>query len=301
MNTRFVLALTVVVLALAAPSSPSNITTAFGVRGTLVVALATKQGLLVCADRRTYDPVRGDLDDTEKITQIGNRAAFASTGIPTFYKLLTNSLTQQTTLVPGFLADSVAQSFFQKNGFTDSETSWQGLARELVQSFESFLRSTPYKFWPETGNPPDNALFQLGVFFLDEDGRAHASYVRFTYIKSPVPVINVFKSVEPDASFIRVRPIALGNIAVFTELREGVDKRFDDVRREHLLKRFMREGPEVKQVSLTDAERFARRVIRLTSERTHLLESSTFHVGPTTDVALLDPKKGFRWVVKNQH
>jgi len=66
------------------PGSFGTLNSVFQVSGSLVVAVPTKKGLVVCADKRTNDNLRGDLDTATKITQVSPNAAAASTGTPVF-------------------------------------------------------------------------------------------------------------------------------------------------------------------------------------------------------------------------
>lgn len=270
-----------------------------GASGTLVVGLSTKRGLLVCADKRTYDYLRGDLDAEVKITELTPQAVSTSTGTGTFYDILTDRLTNQQSLRLAFNADEVTRDYFLKNEFNDMKEFWQGLAQALIEQFEKFLYARPYNFWPESGNPPDNALFQLGIFYLDKSKSPAASYIRFCYIKDRTPIIKIYKVDEPKDSFSLVKPMMLGNTAVYNELMSGRDQRFDDIRSDKLISYFLKDRPPVKTVTVETALDFARRFIKLTSERTHLIENSAFHVGPTTDCILLGYKDGLKWLGKN--
>ncbi|MBI4258865.1 MAG: hypothetical protein HY619_07905 [Thaumarchaeota archaeon] len=264
--------------------------------GTLVVALATEDGLVVCADKRTYDYMRGDLDNAVKIRKLGPAALLSSTGSPTFYDIVTNRLSGQQSLRLAFDADAVAAEYFVTHEFNNSEPFWKGLAGRLVSAFQAYVGARPFAYWPETGNPPDNALFQLAIFFLDDSKHLQATFVRFGYIKVSPPSITVSAIHELPTTFERVKPMVLGNLAVWEELKLGDDKRFNDIRSEAQLMRFVRDKPAVNTVTTNAALTFAHRLITVTSQRTHLLENTTFHVGPTTDCALLSKRDGFQWL-----
>ncbi|MGH9829289.1 MAG: hypothetical protein ACREDR_39220, partial [Blastocatellia bacterium] len=49
--------------------------------GTLIVAIPTKDGLLVCADRRIHNDGDGDRDNVNKIHPVNSNAFYAASGI----------------------------------------------------------------------------------------------------------------------------------------------------------------------------------------------------------------------------
>jgi hypothetical protein len=233
------------------------------VHGTLIVALATNKGLVVCADKRTNDAIRGDLDSKLKIIQAAPSTLITVTGHPTFYDILDNR-----TLNLAFSAEDLTKSYFLKQGLYDNDEFWRNLAYRLKNEFEQFLYARPFRFWPETGDPPDNALFVIGVFHLDKARGPQAAYIRFSYIKSERPIITIRRIREPEANFTSLKPIMLGNLAVYNETTSGQDKRFDDMRSDKLLRHFLHDRPAVKTVSVASALDFSRKFIKLTSERT---------------------------------
>lgn len=266
------------------------------VSGTLIVGLATKEGLLICADKRTYDPLRGALDTEVKIVELTPTAVFAWTGIPVFYEILSDRTPDQPSLRVAFSAVDVVKGYFLNNRFSNTNDFWRGLSLALKEQFEKFLYAWPFTSWPETGNPPDNALFQLAFFYTDSANVPGAVLIRLCYEKSIPPSISTSKSEIQRSSFTEVRPIILGDTAVYDEVLSGKDKRFDDIRHDKLMSRFLTDRPPIQTVSVNAALDFARKFIKTTSERAHLIESTPFHVGPTTDCGLLGYKNGFKWL-----
>jgi hypothetical protein len=266
-------------------------------KGTLVVALATKDGLVVCADKRTYDWMRGDLDNEVKIRNLGTATLISSTGLVKFYDILTNRVNGQQSLRLGFDANAVATEYFETHGFDNSESFWKGFTEYLSSAFQAYIGARPFAHWPETGDPPDNALFQLAIFFLDALKQPDAVYVRFGYIKSNPPPISVSYFRESANIFQEVKPVVLGSVTVWKELETGRDERFNDIRTETQLMRFVRDRPLVNTVTIQAGLTFARRLITVTSQRTQLIENTNSHVGTTNDCALLSKHDGFQWQV----
>jgi hypothetical protein len=262
--------------------------------GTLVVAVATNRGLVVCADKRTYDRVRGDLDSKRKIIQVPPSTIVTATGNPTFYDILRDG-----SLRLAFSAEEVTRQYFLKEGFREDDEFWRNLAYALNSEFERYLNARPFRLWPETVDSDDNALFVIGVFHVDKATGPRALYIRFSYKKSMPPIITIRRFREPLASFSSVKPIMLGNLAVYQEIVSGVDKRFADMRSDKLLAHFLKAQPHVKTVTVNSGLAFARKFIKLTSERTGWIENTDFHVGPTTDCALLSTAGMFKWMGQN--
>src|SRR5437763_1875234 len=51
---------------------------------TLFMATPTRDGVVLAADKRTWDPLRGVRDDQEKVVLLGTHSAFATTGLPCY-------------------------------------------------------------------------------------------------------------------------------------------------------------------------------------------------------------------------
>lgn len=264
-------------------------------KGTLVVALATKDGLVVCADKRTYDWMRGDLDNEVKIRNLGIATLISSTGFVKFYDVLTNRVNGQQSLRLGFDANAVATEYFETHEFDNSEVFWKGLTENLSSAFHAYITARPFADWPDTGDPPDNALFQLAIFFLDVFKRPDAVYVRFRYTKANPPTIAVTYFRESVNIFEEVKPVVLGNVTVWKELESGRDERFNDIRAETQLMHFVKDRPLVNTISIQAGLTFARRLITVTSQRAQLIKDTKSHVGSTNDCALLSKHDGFQW------
>jgi len=113
--------------------------------GTMVVVIQTKDGLLVCADKRRVEknPVRGDTfaDDVVKIFEIGPSAGFFSMGATSFCIAETGETT--------FDADQTAREFWQKRTPTNASTLSE-FQRYMVESMKAYFRRVRWDFWPDT-------------------------------------------------------------------------------------------------------------------------------------------------------
>lgn len=262
----------------------------FAIRGTIVVAVATKEGLLIAADRRTSDPVYGILDNKTKIIRLLRTAAFSSTGTSRFHFRDKASGEDQGN---AFDADEIVANYFYNINFENTDDFWRGLTRTLRNDFEDFLDHMAYDNWPESGDiAHHNGLFQLVFFYVDKNS-VISTDIEFGYLKGKPPTIRFRKGHYPPESFKRVDPYVAGNIDVFFQVRDGTDERFDEMRNDQSVMRLWKGRPDVATVSVEDAEAFCQKLIKVTSE------CDSF-VGQTYDAAILNRKDGFRWLSQNK-
>jgi hypothetical protein len=258
--------------------------------GTLVIAVLTADGLVIVADKRTNDRVRGDLDTQIKIEKIDRIGAFSTTGLPRFLNPI--------TFAELFSAERSVADYFRITGaVTSMDSHWIPIAKRLMGDFDNFLLQLPFTHWPGDGDLPDYALFQVVFFYYDVDYRI--STLRFCYRKKfPKPVIQFTKHDTPSAILLTATPEAFGNITVFNEIKSGQDSRFSDVRADPIIKKFFKQSLKAKTVSVPDAVLFAKEMIRVTSRRLHILDQSPFHVGEAVDIAIIKIREGFKWLEK---
>jgi hypothetical protein len=122
---------------------------ALGVKGTLVVVVPNEEGLLVCADRRSYDPIRGDVDASVKIGKLNEWAAVASTGNTTYAR--------RTDFSVDYDSNEEAEKFVAANGFAPSIAYWKLLASSFESDFNNY--ASLYPSWTPP-NPPDHNCFR---------------------------------------------------------------------------------------------------------------------------------------------
>jgi hypothetical protein len=250
---------------------------------TLVVTAPYRNGIIICADKRTYDRVRGDRDTETKVIQIGKFAAFSSTGTPGFvgfpsFNVLWN-------------ADTATAEFYAVSRF--SPDTIPKLFVSVDASYKAYLNRIPIGWWPESAFEVGNALFQLIFFYLDNAGRFAIEGFQYLYRKGPPPVTRgwLFTSPAQEAN-------GYGNTAIWTELKQGKNKDFEYLRKEMLIRRFLIEKRSVNRTTKASALAFAKRMIVVTSENTAKIENTTYHVSPTCDCAAIEPEKGFHWITK---
>lgn len=269
------------------------------VRGTLIVTVLTKEGLVICGDKRSYDELRGDIDNIDKITSLAPNIVATSTGTVRFYEIHTDYVKNTKTLKLVYDADDIVKEYFLKNKFENKRAFWDGLEDKLGEGFQKFLSQTSPAFWPKSAEPPNYTLYQLIFFYLEDKGEIKSFCVQFMYKKEKPSLLQV-KDKEIDQEAIqKLSPTAFGNTAIYDELYIGKDQRFNDVRADKIIKHFIKDKPSADKIEVKEAVDFSGRLITISSERTHLIENTTYHIGPTYDCALLSYKEGFKWLEKN--
>jgi hypothetical protein len=263
----------------------------FAIRGTIVAAVATKEGLLIAADRRTSDQVHGVLDNKTKIIRLLRTTAFSSTGTSKFHFMDRASGEDRGK---AFDADEIVANYFDNINFENTDDFWKGLTRTLRNDFKGFLSHIAYDDWPESGDiAHNNEVFQLVFLYVDENGVIGITDIQFCYIKGQPPTIKFMKGQYASENFKRVDPYVAGNTNVFFEVRDGTDGRFDDIRTDQSVMRLWKGLPDVETVSVEEAETFCRKLIKATSE-------CDLFVGPTYDAAILNHQDEFRWLSQNK-
>jgi hypothetical protein len=260
--------------------------------GTLISLLPSKDGLVIVADKRTNDRIRGDLDSANKIIQIGKFMAFSATGTPDFLS--------PVTFLPMYSAEKITSNFFESHGSLNRD-SLVPLAVLLQNKFKDLLNSLQYFEWPLDGDPPDNALFQLGLYGYNAvANQFEVKYLRFCYKKQfPKPFIQVTYYEEDKEAFSNSKLMILGNTSVYNEIVQGNDNRFSDLRSDPRVKKFIFSKADIHKVSKKEAISFLKFLTKESSKRTSLIDSSPNHIGQIVDVAIIDKTKGFTWVDKN--
>lgn len=243
-----------------------------GEHASLVVAVPTRTGWVVCADKRVINPLRGTRDDDTKVHRIAPAAILATTGTLRFTEQIDGD-----TFVTRFSASDSVKRVVSTNTFAGTSEYLRALADAVVSDFNAYLSSIPQTEWPDIDESPDSALFQLPVFWMTRDGVPEMALLRLPWRRTLEAEI---RQSRPDD---QLRPAAFGNLRVWLEVVRGHRPEFDDVRRDAGIRRFVRDAYQRQAVSPREAEAFARRFILLTHQRLPVLQGGEPDVGPTAD------------------
>jgi hypothetical protein len=248
------------------------------VHATLVVGVTTQNGWVVCADKRVYDRARGDVDEVTKVTRVPGNAVVAFVGGHRFYRLRREGNGSLTLLPDIFNADDIVQSFTKTRRFTNTDVFWSGLATQVVTKLtEVFARESNLQ-----RDSTEN--FKAVFYWSGSNGRQrrrvlNVSFVGKTDVSWTLEDTQIHRS---DISDVALE----GSLA--DELQKGHDPRFDAVRNDSRIKKFLEGRPATKSTSTREAETFAKHLIQLSSQRLADLKIAEGHIGPTSDCASVE-------------
>jgi len=267
----------VVILATQVALSAADVTRG----GTMVVTVRFKDGLVVCADKRSHldgpgIPERNYRDDDVKITLINEKGGFVTAGVPIIERL---------DGIRVFDADRLIGDHFREVGFDQFEQ----LAQRAEDAFRNYVLSKdaaerPPTLWRE-GQP---VFFRAIVFFHGHEN-IDLYDLELKYTNADPPVVH---ATIQNRSQDRLR--AYGTL-VLKEILGGTDQRFADLREDDELTSVLRAGLP-SQVTEEQAMSFAKESIVVTSERIGLLDESLIpSFGPTSDCAVARHGKRIEW------
>lgn len=268
---------------------------ATSVSGTLIVFISTKDGIVIGADRRSYDAVRGDRDTTVKLVFAGQFTVVTDTGHPTWV--------DASTFEVRYNAASITATFLRDQNLRSSISEyWIPLMNLLRTKFgELVLSQVPFGRWPSAHDAPDDALFQVQVAHYVADTR-QSSLDNMVFLYRPDPPNGWMSSSISSASRGQLEdsePLVFGNLKAYTELKSGHDPQFNCWRNNKHIKRLLSRHLPAKLVSKKDAVAFCRSLIKAAAEITPVIDKSDNHIGSSIDVGLLS-SKGFTWLYRDQ-
>jgi hypothetical protein len=245
------------------------------VRGTLVVAVPVKEGLVVCSDKRLFNSDAGTFTDNHiKIHKVDDNSLFAATNTVGFYDRKTRSM--------AFDAFEVTEKYVASHNLSEGKPFWDGLKKEITTRLRDYFAKRSYAEWPASDRANNNLLFNL-VFYSIRDGLTLGHTLRVFYKKAKTPVIYI---PDPLTEEIKTPRLAGKGREVMTYLagnpaaaNDPAIARFDETR-------FDRQN-----TNANDAVEFARKLFQLTS--TGVPQAN---VSPTFDCALLDNTTGFKLI-----
>jgi hypothetical protein len=248
-------------------------------RGTLVVAVRWRLGIVVCADRRRLVEGEGKIKYRDDVLKI----------VPARPSGL--AVTYGTTVYgreggPRFDAQESVKRYATELAGGNVVRGAEGLATRLQTEMTEILEQENLpRPQPQPGDP---GVFAIMLFALERG-------TLFETLLLGVSSETDFKvQVIPRSSnqFVSV----MGHTAVALAIR-GSDPRFQDLRADPLLGRMLLNPRQevVGAYSKHDAMEFGRRLIRVTNERLPLLQGIE-DVGAESDCAGLTRPDGFEWL-----
>ncbi len=243
--------------------------------GTLVVAAPSRDGLVICADRRLMAEDKVATDNYNKLRILGSNAVFSATN----RTIVKNADTGDDL----FNAFTVVEKFFEGRDVADVSKHWHGLSITLMQEYDAMLKLSPRDKWPRSGDPPDYQLFQVITFYLEPNGKGSMMIIKVLFNKASK------QHLQP--AFLEVkgisRPQIFGNSALISEAIKPTGKPIDHIRYDPVIKRFISPDFDASRASRQDATEFGRKFIRYTNEFLKLVSGALEDVSPICDCVLL--------------
>lgn len=253
---------------------------------TIIIAVGTRDGLLVCEDRRlTTRSSNGQVSssDANKAQQIGKFGFFAVAGDVS--ARLTNFFGQSITT---FDILSEIPTFFKTHDI-------QQFNEQTALEFEAHLRDQLNKKPVNLaqGSQGPRAQTEVLLYWMDQVGRTHLYGVDMASAldskgsapsASTPPLVGRFISLE---AFATSRPRVTGRgLMGYSAIVAGTDPSLDDLRHDEELKPFLSNFVDAASVDSIAAARALKKLIKAISDRQSSISADGLDVGPVSDCFL---------------
>lgn len=267
--------------------------------GTIIVVVGTKDGLLICEDRRlTVKSSDGRVAaaDGNKAQQLGKFGVYAITG--DLSGGLTNMFGRSIT---SFDLTAAIPSFFSRHDI-------QHFDESMALEFEADLRDQLTKKPVDPAHPAQGprARTEVLLYWMDQSGITHLYIVDITDALSGstggasppgVPSTSLQAAAARPlgnlvslSAFRTSKPLVRGKGALgYAAVADGTDPRFEDLRQDDELKPFLARFTEAESVDPIAAVRSIKKLIREISDRQDSLSPDGLDVGPVSDCFLGTP------------
>lgn len=249
---------------------------------TIIIAVGTRDGLLVCEDRRlTIKSGTGQVSyaDAGKARQIGKFGFYAVAGDVS--GAVVNALGQSLTTF-----DILAEipSFFKTHDI-------QQFDEPAALEFEAHLRDQLNR---KPGNavqraPGPRAQTEVWLYWTDQAGVTRLYVVDITdgLGKADAAAPQLVGHIISLATFKTSKPLVRGmGLLGYNAIAAGKDPSPDDLRQDDELKPFLTEFADADSIDAIAATRSIKKLIRRISERQNLLNAGGLDVGPDSDCFL---------------
>lgn len=244
-------------------------------RGTLVVAVPVKEGLVTCADKRLFNIDDGTYTDYNiKIRKVSDKVLFVATSTIGFYDRKSKRI--------AFDAFRITEEYISRNRFSDDGKFWDGLKNEIRIELRKYFADRDYSEWPESDRANNNLLFNL-IFYSVDGGQARSKTVQVFYEKRRAPLVNV---TGPVGELIWSPKLAGKSRDLMAYISQNPALVSDPV-----ILKFDQSRFDIQKASTGDAVEFSRRLFRLANTGVPKAQISA-----TFDCALLGYRGGFRWI-----
>lgn len=218
-------------------------------------------------------------DTDTKITPVGAGAASFTTGLTAIIGAAEGRVVFD---VPAIVASSLVGI-----PATDLHDAIPRVGRALGQAFESYLRSRPTGSWPRAGEP----LLTAGLAWYDKDRRPSIAALTLSMRSSVQVDVSVDGQLWGPAELAQLIPLFFGRTEVAGAIASGTDEPWTGLRRDSLVTKILRPETKPSDVSVEEAQRYLRTMVKLTSEEGPRRLGLPATVGPSALCYLLEPNK----------
>ena len=257
---------------------------------TIIIAVGTKDGLLVCEDRRlTTRSSNGQVSssDANKAQQIGKFGFFAVAGDVS--ARLTNFFGQSITT---FDILSEIPSFFKTHEI-------QQFNEQTALEFEAHLRNqlNQKPVNPGLQSQGPRAQTEVLLYWMDQVGQTHLYVVDIASTldsSSSSPTASALPRMVgrfiPLEAFSTSRPRVTGRgVLGYTAIVSGTNPALNDMREDEELKPFLSNFVDAASVDSIAAARALKKLIKGISDRQNSISADGLDVGPVSDCFLSTP------------
>jgi hypothetical protein len=251
--------------------------------GSLAVFVPTDSGLVVCSDKREWNPVRGASDTETKIYVLNQKAALIITG--------SIAILDSAAMRPLFSVKDLAIEHLKDEtppGFVDRIRS---LPKAMDDAYLGFLQGGGKKLEQSPG-ATDDIIYSITVWYASE-ARVNVSRIQLHSSSDAGHGGVTYQDVTEELG--RSLYIEGQTDFILAAIRKS-DSRFATFRADPEIKAVLI-STDPATVSAALAVRFGRKIIRATNEFHHLVSADTPNmVSADSDCSLMNPSRGFEWL-----
>jgi hypothetical protein len=237
--------------------------------------MPVKEGLVACSDKRLFNDQTGKFDDSSvKIRKVNSNTLFVATNTIGFLNKTTGKLE--------FDVNEITAGYAAKHVFSSGQAFWDGLKEEIRKQLLKYLAKRKYADWPETDVANNKLLFNLVFYSLNKDSVRSYSLTVF-YEKASTPVIFIPGVISEEVKTPKLIGKGKDVMAYLSA--------HPDLARDPGILRFDESNFDIKNVAVSDAVTFAKKLFFLTNSSLPQAE-----VSATYDCALLGYQNGFQWI-----
>lgn len=244
-------------------------------RGTLVIAIPVKEGLVACSDKRAFNDQTGSFNDNfVKIRKVNSSTLFVATN--------TIGFLDKTTGKMEFDVFEITAAYAAQHDFNNGKQFWDGLKKEIRKQLLDYLAKRKFADWPETDVANKKLLSNL-IFYSASKGSIRSYSLRVFYEKARTPVVYIPDMISQD---VKLPQLSGKGKDVMDYLARNPSMSQDPS-----ILRFDQAHYDIQKVTIVDAVNFAKKLFLLTN--TAIPQA---RVSATYDCALLSFQNGVQWI-----